>query len=238
MKRLLMFVISALALSAQEEISSVVTLRYVTPDSLMQTLQTVGNGKARISSYAQTRMLTITGAPAVVSLLEATVKKIDVAPEVQRNVEATFYMILAAPQGESGSIPAELSGVVQQLRSVFGLKSFRVLETAVVRGREGRRLETNGLMAPVSKLDANAYYTIQVSNMAISTTDKGSTIRLDGLRFNAKLPTGNSTHLQYSDAGFNTEIDIREGQKVVVGKSSIDTASQSIFLVVTAKVVD
>ena len=34
------------------------------------------------------------------------------------------------------------------------------------------------------------------------------------------------------------DIDVREGQKVVVGKLSIDNASQSIFLVVTAKVVD
>jgi len=94
-------------------------------------------------------------------------------------------------------------------------------------------------MAPVAKVELNASYSIEVKNLAVSGAEKGASIRLDGLRFNMRLPVimpGGGTH--YSESGISTDIDIREGQKVVVGKSSIDSGSQSIFLVVTAKVVD
>ena len=238
MKRIILMMMFAAALLAQEETTSVVTMQYVTPESVASSLYVVANNKARFSASNQTRTVTLTGPAALVGAMEAMLKKLDVPAAAQKNVEATFYMILAGPLGDSGSIPSDLTGVVQQLRGVFGLKSFRVLETAVVRGREGKRLETSGLIAPVSKVEANAYYTIGVSNVAINATEKGSTIRLDGLRFNTRLPTGLNNQIQYADAGIQTEIDVREGQKVVVGKSSIDTASQSIFLVVTAKVVD
>ena len=142
-------------------------------------------------------------------------------------------------QGESPAIPADLAGVVQQLRNVFGLKSVRVLETAVLRGRDGKGGLTTGIMAPPGKVDAPAIYLIGYDRAEVSTSEKGANVRIDKLRFNARLPSATGAGgVQFYESSINTDVDIREGQKVVVGKTSIDNAAQSIFLVVTAKVVD
>ena len=39
-------------------------------------------------------------------------------------------------------------------------------------------------------------------------------------------------------ARINTSIDVREGQKVVVGKANIDNADSALILILTAKVVE
>ena len=39
-------------------------------------------------------------------------------------------------------------------------------------------------------------------------------------------------------AGITTDIDVREGQKVVVGKANIDNSDNALILILTAKVVD
>ena len=175
----------------------------------------------------------------LVAAMEEAIKKLDVPVPPAKNIELTFHMLLASPQGESPAIAPELAGVVQQLRNVFGLKSVRVLETAVLRGREGNGGETNGVMSPPTKVDAPASYGLRYSRMYVSAGEKGPNIRINELRFWAKMPIANAAGgIQFMEAGMNTDVDIREGQKVVVGKTSIDTAAQSIFLVVTAKVVD
>ncbi len=40
------------------------------------------------------------------------------------------------------------------------------------------------------------------------------------------------------DAGFGTDVDVREGQKVVVGKAAIGGTNSALILVITAKVLE
>ncbi len=233
MKRIILMLLCAVILAAQEKESvTVVPLKHVSADSVTSALNIVANGRARFAIDPRLRVVTITGQEIMVEALEKLVKSLDVPAPDTKNVEATFYMILAGPDGESGTIPSDLTGVAQQLRSVFGLKSVRVLETAVIRAREGKGMFTQGVMAAPARVETKASYSIDTKVVSVS----GSTVRLDGLRFSARLPYG--TQNMYSDASINTDIDIREGQRVVVGKSSVDTGAQSIFLVVMAKVVD
>ncbi len=43
---------------------------------------------------------------------------------------------------------------------------------------------------------------------------------------------------QYQEVGINTDLDVREGQKVVVGKTNMDSSDRALIVVVTAKVVE
>jgi hypothetical protein len=243
MKRLLLTMLCAAALFAQESVSRVIQLRHIHPDGTTAVLDTLAAAKVRWKVDGNLRIIALNGPAELVDAIDAAIKKLDVprpAPPAAKNIEVTFHMLLASPQGESSAVPQELTGVAQQLRNVFGLKSIRVLETAILRGREGKGGSTSGLMAPPGKVDPPAIYSLRYQNTAISAGEKGANIRIDNLGFNAKLPLASASGAgyQFYDASINTDVDIREGQKVVVGKSSIDSASQSIFLVVTAKVVD
>jgi hypothetical protein len=54
------------------------------------------------------------------------------------------------------------------------------------------------------------------------------------------VPTSpGSTQYSYIDVGINTDIDVPEGKKVVVGKTSaVEGPDSALILVISAKVVD
>jgi hypothetical protein len=71
------------------------------------------------------------------------------------------------------------------------------------------------------------FYTFRVQPSDVTEDPGGRLIRLDNLQLDMKVAG--------DDAGINTEITVREGQRVVVGKSNIG-GGRSLILVVTAKV--
>jgi hypothetical protein len=243
MNRILLALLCTAGLFAQEQVSRVLQLRHIHPDHTRAVLDILGAGKVNWKIDGNLRIVAMHGPTDLVDAMEAAIKKLDVPhppPPPMKNIEVTFHLLLASPQGEATAVSPDLAGVVQQLRNVFGLKSVRVLETAVLRGREHKGAQTSGIMAPPGKVDIHATYSIRYQNAVVSAGEKGASIRLDNLGFNAKIPLsqGALNNVQFYDASISTDVDVREGQKVVVGKSSVDSGSQSIFLVVTAKVVD
>ena len=52
-----------------------------------------------------------------------------------------------------------------------------------------------------------------------------------------KLPVPSGTAFNYQNLNMNTDLDIKEGQKVVVGRFGI-SHDQALFLVLTARVVN
>ena len=71
--------------------------------------------------------------------------------------------------------------------------------------------------------------------MAVTSEGKEQTIRITdlSLRLDFIVKGAGNQH-----AAINTSIDVREGQKVVVGKANIDNADSALILVLTAKVVE
>ncbi|MBL8241247.1 MAG: hypothetical protein JNM66_27740 [Bryobacterales bacterium] len=232
MKSLRIVLLCASALLAQEPVSRVVQLKHVHPDSTGAVLNVMSANKVRYQVDGNLRIVVMHGPPEMVGAMEEALKKLDAPAPPPKNVELTFHLLLAGPEGSAQGVLPDLTGVVQQLQKTFALKAFRVLETAVVRAREGQSLNTSGQMAAPATRDLNATYGLEARHVSIN----GSNVRLDRLRMSLRLPSGAANN--FYDAGLLTDIDIREGQKVVVGKSGVDGAAQSIFLVVTAKIVD
>ena len=46
-----------------------------------------------------------------------------------------------------------------------------------------------------------------------------------------------ASQVQNYDIGIQTDVDLREGQKVVVGKSNIESTDSALFVILTAKLV-
>jgi len=160
-----------------------------------------------------------------------------------RNIEMIVYMMLAAPKGTSGdAVPAELDPVDKQLRAQFGYNDFQLLDSAFLRNREGTEGIASGNAAQMianAPTGTTAIYQIRYREATVTPSDRGNVIRVDRFSFNNKVPVSNGTGgWQYIDIGFNTNLDIREGQKVVVGKAKIDGTEKALILVVTAKAVD
>jgi len=86
---------------------------------------------------------------------------------------------------------------------------------------------------------------VKFRSASISTDEKGRAIRIDSLKVGLKIPivspspdlTGQKQY-QYIDTGMSTDVDIREGQKVVVGKANMDGSDRASIVVLMAKVVE
>jgi hypothetical protein len=65
-----------------------------------------------------------------------------------------------------------------------------------------------------------------------------TTVRIDGLNLSIRIPvrSGSGDQFNVSDVGLQADVDIKQGQKVVIGRVSV--AESALFVVLTAQVVN
>jgi hypothetical protein len=222
-------------------VSKIFQIKHADVDKLAEVLRIFGHVKAD----RDLRVIAVQVPPGVLPTVEETVRRLDMPPPTPQNVELTVHLLVASNQdGDSGSVPPDLDPVVKQLKVTFPFKSFRTLDTLVVRSRD----KQNGVVKGLARFDANApqpsSYTFSYRAASILSDEKGHSIRIDQLRLMAGIqvrnqPEGSSTgSYQTIEAGFNTDIDVREGQRVVVGKAAIGGTDNALILVITAKVLE
>lgn len=200
------------------------------------------NTRVEIDASEGTHYVALAGAAEDVEVVERFIKKVDVPHPADKNIELTVYMLLGQHADAGEKLPAEFAGVTKQLQATFGIKEFRLIETFTGRVRDGKWIESSGLLSlpPLGATGPPATYNLKIQRCSLREDGKTRTIRLDNLRFGARVPYASVTgkdQWQFLDTGITTDIDVREGQKVVVGKTSIVRAD-SLFIVVMAKVVE
>ncbi|MGC9949198.1 MAG: secretin N-terminal domain-containing protein [Bryobacteraceae bacterium] len=170
-------------------------------------------------------------APAeAMSAIEDAVKRLDVPAAAPRDIDLLVYMIVAEeqpPQQPSAaeSLPPELQAVADELKKIFSYKSFRLLDSILLRTQPGNKATADGVIG-----DSKTQYRFDVQPSAVTEGPDGRLIRLDNLNLSLRLAGDH-------EAGIRTEITVREGQRAVVGKSNMGLG-RSLILVVTAKVTE
>ena len=179
------------------------------------------------------RTISVSGSRESVAAVEEAIERFDVPPPPDKNIELVFHMLLASKNASTETaLPDNLEDVAKQLKTLFGFGSLQLIETAIMRLRDGAQGEASGaVMYPgLLEKDRPATYQLRVGKVSISSAVEEEMIRLDGLRWGFRVPyldkvvgafkgSGSEPTWRFLDAGFNTEIDVREGQKVVVGKT-------------------
>lgn len=238
-KLCLLAALLAVTLSAQEpkqRIQKVFDVKYADVKELSNVLAVSNDLNVRFNEHFKT--ISLYGTAETIATAEELIKRFDTQRPVvrtsNRNVELTLYILVAAPKGTAGeAVPTDLEPVVKQLKSTFGYNDFRLLDSAFIRAQEGSSVSTDGNTAtPNPEMPAaQGGYELRI-NRAIRVTpdEKGSRIRLDAFTFRLKVAG--------SFVNFNTDVDIREGQKVVIGKARGDASAGAYILVLSARVVD
>ena len=247
MKRMLLWaVLVAAPVVAQTpsngQITKLVTLRNVEPRAIQNMVSMFG---VRINSNDQMKTMSVTGQAEQVAAAEAAIKQLDVAP---KNIELTVYFVVGGDQAAmgGGAVPQELRDVVTQLKGAFTFKEYRMLDTLTLRTRAGSSAETSGILNTGNPPRMSLF---SIRNTTLS--EDGTTIRIDrmhaGLRIpytrregvaaDAKGAASAQKSVEYINSGIDQDVDVKEGQKVVVGRSSLEGPQQALFLVLTAHVI-
>jgi hypothetical protein len=152
------------------------------------------------------------------------------APGNPASIELTVYLVsgLAQPQAaDKDEIPQDLASTLQQLRGVFAYKSYKLIDAVTLRGRNNRGSEVAG------RLPDGKFYDFKYIRARISD-EKPHLVHLDSLILEIKVTNPNK---DYPIALVSTDLDVREGQKTVVGKSTVD-AMNALFMVIVPKVIE
>ena len=249
MKRfLLLTMLLALPLAAQDEkkpepkprVQRVFILKYADPARISNLLGVFG---AAMTANSDLHALAVTSSPEVMPAIEDAIKRLDVPTAAPQNIELTVYYLIGGDGDASGiAPPKELDSVVAQLKNSFPFKSYRLLDTLALRSRAGQAAETSSAPGQVALGSPSALIQFSIRSATLSTD--GSTVRIDKMRAGMRMPvptaggpTGATTQYQYVDLGLNADVDIKEGQKVVVGRLTVNK-DQALFLVLTAGIVN
>ena len=184
-----------------------------------------------------------TGPESQLPAVEAAIRSLDVAPVPEPNVELTVYFLMATKEGPpSTSVPAALDGVAVQLQDIFGYTTVSLIEVTAVRVRNGSQGKINGILPKRLADDREARYEFYFDRLHVTEDADGRSIRLDRLNAGVQAPhtvvvDGQDT-TRYMQTGIQTDIDLREGQKAVIGKTSIEGGAETVFVVVTGTIIE
>jgi len=213
---------------AQQRVSRIVPVKNADPGRLLDTVRQLGYP---VNATRSDNSIVLAGAEDQVSAVEALVKSLDAVQPKLRDIEITGYVILASIHPEAtAQLPSDLEPVVRQFHNLLTYKSFRVLDTILLRAQENRPAMTGGFLPVPDAPAAGDTINFHVDKPAI--TDTG--VHLGQLGLRVLMPNPSATR----DVVIATDADVKTNQKIAIGKASFDAAGDALILVVSAKVVD
>jgi hypothetical protein len=240
---MLISLLCAGALLAQPPVQNVVTIKNGNLNGILRTVKDLAPGNNLLISTDNEHII-LSGPKDAVTGFEEVIKQLDVPPVAQSNVEIDAYMVVASTRADSHNpIPAELEPVVAQLKGLLSYKSFRLLDSFVLRARSGERGENSGSVEPSSPAPEGVKisYHFEFNKVRVDKGETARLVRFDNLRLDINAPVGINTkgEVRWSGASIHTDVDVPEGKKVVIGKTSgIEGSDGALILVISAKVVD
>ncbi|MBZ5724414.1 MAG: hypothetical protein LAP87_05395 [Acidobacteriia bacterium] len=241
----------ALPLAAQEEkkpeakivpdvkvstsISKLFVLKYADPDRIANLLRVFN---AVVTPNTEMHALAVRGDKESMNAIEDAITRLDVPAAAPKNIDLMVYYVIGA-DGENnlgGPLPKDLDSAVAALKTTFPFKEYRLLDVMTIRTRVGQRVDTNSNAGALTLEGLAAPITNSFHMDSSSLSPDGTTVRLDRMRSMTRFPYRSGNSVSYSDLGINQDMDIKEGQKAVVGRVGI-AKDQALFLVLSAKVV-
>lgn len=159
-----------------------------------------------------------------------------------KNVELTVYLLSGVQTAAADDVPADLVSTVKQLHSLFAYKGYKLAESFILRSRSAPDTRTNqGAYTAGVLPGSGVHYDFRYARVRISQ-DKPYMVHIDGLMMGLNLPNsyGPDGKLRSGSTvgSIQTDLDLAEGQRTVVGKSSIDNAGNALILVIVPKVIE
>ena len=214
--------------------SRVIEVKHRDPSDLAAVLRPLGSGfrGSSVSPNREFRTLTIRDFPENVASMEAAVKRLDVPEAARADVELRLWVLVGSSEPGSAPFPEELKEAVAALKSTLAYKNYSLAGSFVQRVRDGARgLSGEGVteVGPTTNLKANHAMQLEyrIGQISLDQPAGGSaSIRLDG--FSLVLVGDGRAQLK-------TDATLREGEKVVLGTSTV--RDRALVVVVSGRVI-
>ena len=215
------------------------------PQALSRVLSPLTSGfrGAVVSPNQEFRTITVRDFPENIAVIEEAIRRLDTPEAARPAVEFRVHMLVASnDESVTSRYPAELADVVRQLQATLGYKNFSVMGSQVVRGREGNWEAYNKGVAdlrlandtPASKNPV--FYNYVLRSVTIDDAGGRPRIQVGEFVLNMNVPLAlTPDKTSYQDVGFKSPVTLREGERVIVGTTSI--ADKNVVVILSASTV-
>jgi len=231
-------------LPAPKPVTRIVHVNHVLPRYIAEALSPFTKYElATVVANDMLHTITLSGAPETVSAIEAAIRDLDVAPPAPppaRNIVLTADLILASEEKQAETpIPARLEPSLKQLRANFSYKTYHLLDTMMLGGVEGREASSNG-SAILPGTDKEMRIAVSYDNV-VRGDQESKSVYLRQLKIGLEVPVvreepgGKGPQTVYRSVGFNTNLEVSEGQQMVVGKAGLGSG-WALIAVISVKI--
>jgi len=217
---------------------AIVEIRHADVEELDDVLRVFG---IHAQAHPDLGLITLQGPPDAVAAAKAAAASLDRPPAPSKNVEITAYVLEASKSNAlDGGVPPALDGVAGQLRNVFGFAGVELVDTLVVTVLDGSAGQVSGTF-PASAERYATGYRFGFNRADVIPGDRPS-VRLRGLTFESQViapepAEGEQELIGNPTTRLVTDVEVRTGQKAVVGKAaSVNLHSGTTILVIEVKV--
>ena len=143
---------------------------------------------AIINADTNLKVLTVRAPQSVLTTIEESIKLLDVPPLPAKNIDLTVHLLIASSQAAVGALPAELDSAIKQLKAIFNYKGYRLLETLLLRTREGQSGDLSGNLPSGIGDPAPMSYEFHINSAWITADGKDRVFRIGNLKLRLHVP--------------------------------------------------
>ena len=211
-------------------------VKYRNPQSLHNALYNLGSGfkGSAMSANSEFKTLTVRDFPENIATIEEALKRLDIPTAPRPNIELHIHVLLASNAGGTATeVPAELKDVLTQLRGTLNYRNYELAASIVQRLTETpRSLQGSGTTELPSTNpgtpNSTMPYEYSLHNVSLVQNATGaSSVQIDDFTF--------VTMESQQRAKVQTALNLRDGEKVVVGTATI--RNRALVIVLTAKLI-
>lgn len=212
------------------------------PLSLSRVLAPLTSGfrGAVVAPNQEFRTITVRDFPENIAVIEEAIRRLDQPEPTRPGIEFRIHMLVASNDETAGSrYPAELADVVKQLQSTLGYKNFTLMGSQTVRSKEGRSDNSNRGVADLKLVNDTptnknpVFYNYNIRSVSLDNVGGQARVQIEEFNMEMKVPLSlGADKLVYESVGFKNPVSLREGERVVVGTTSI--ADKSVVVVISA----
>lgn len=215
--------------------SKVFDVKYRDATMLAQVLRNLGSGfkGATLQPNSEFKTITVRDFPENLATMEEAIKRLDVPAAPRANIELHMHVLIASNAGGGSSdMPAELRDVLTQLRGTLNYRNYELAASVVQRLTATERvLQGNGTAEVPSAAgtpNMSMPYEYYINNVSMTQdVTGGANVRISEFSF--------STNSDKDRARIQTALNLRDGEKVVVGTAAL--RNRALVIVLTASLV-
>jgi hypothetical protein len=211
--------------------SRIFEVKYRDPTSLLNALYQLGSGHkgAAMSANSDFKTITVRDFPENIATVEEALKRLDVPAAPRPNIEVHMHVLIASHAGGAATeVPADLKDVLAQLRGTLNYRTYDLAASIVQRLTETpRALQGTGIAEHPSTAgmpDPAMPYEYYLNNISLVQNPTGPpSVQIAEFVFVS------------SGAKVQTALNLRDGEKVVVGTATL--RNRALVIVLTAKLI-